>query len=178
MNVIMYASRKYDHELIQNVRDALYEHWPFKILDLIVLFDTGSTLLCETPTMVRIISPAHTKSAITMTRLQTPEKSSHFDAFGLFNHFEKIPGTQLVFIENSLGKNSIGNKILTCVLENNDGYYPKVVSMHSSFGFLDHKFNIFLKNPAANISKDRKTSFDCDLSDDSNLHPSFLTHYV
>ena len=175
MQVIMYANRKYDPVLIQDVRDALYEHWPFKILDLIVLFDTGSTLLAETPTMVRVISPAHTKTSISMTRLPSPEQSSHFDVFGLFQHFDKAPGSQLVLIENSLEKNSIGNKILNSILENNHGYYPKVISMHSSFSFLDHKFNIFLQDPNANNINQDKLAKDYEFSENTNLYPSFLS---
>ncbi len=174
MKVIIYASRKYDQQLIEHIRHIFYNHWTFNLLDLIVLFDAGSVLLPETPAIVQIISPYHTQSSISMTRIQPPQQSSHFDAFQLFKIFLKRPATQLVFIEKSPETNSISDKILYSVLKNGDGdsLQPNLQlnpepnlqlnPMYSCFKSLNGHFTILNLNTLEHVSfTSNHTRLDC-----------------
>ncbi len=98
MQVIMYARRQYDANLIQQISEALKKAWPLDELDLVIIFDTSSALICEVPTMVRIFIPLNNRNSMTMVNLNAPSKSSHYDAIRLFQHFESTRKSQLIFI--------------------------------------------------------------------------------
>ena len=112
MQVIMYARRQYDANLIQQISEALKKAWPLDELDLVIIFDTSSALICEVPTMVRIFIPLNNRNSMTMVNLNAPSKSSHYDAIRLFQHFESTRKSQLIFIEKNTDAMNVGSKVI------------------------------------------------------------------
>jgi len=146
MQVIMYARRQYDADLIQQISGAIQQTWPYEELDLVVIFDTSSSLLCEVPTMVRIFTPKNNHNAMTMTSLNSPSNSSHYNAIRLFQHFESAQKSQLIFIEKNSGAINVGSKVIKQLLKTCKCLLPSRRMVPVLLQFLEKDFSILYQN--------------------------------
>ena len=146
MQVIMYARRQYDGSLIQQIRYALQLAWPHEELDLVMIFDTSSSLICEVPTMVRIFTPKDNHNNTTMTSLEAPANSSHYDAIRLFQHLESSQKSQLIFIEKNADVMNVGSKVIKQLLKTCKSLLPSRRMVPPALKFLETSFSILYQD--------------------------------
>lgn len=167
MKVIVYSTKHFDPKLIQKLRSHLYVNWTFENLDLIIFFGNTSRLIAESPQIIRVISPANDEGSTTVSHINVPEKSSHYDAFGMFQYLYNSIEQQMIFIDKSMDELSVGTSILETISNNTHRIYTALSPFSNPLSAFSKDFHIFY-HPYSKIQSN--TNFEKNVITKPSLH--------
>lgn len=150
MQVIIYTKGKYNPDFIKKISDALVLSWPLEDMDMVVIFDNSTRLICAAPTMVRIFTPHNNPSCVSMSCPSFRMKGSHFDANKLFQQFESKQNRQLIFIEKNTENRVVSNKIINQLLKCCSSPVDINRALPKALQFLKYSFLVFAQTEVSN----------------------------